>query len=198
MSKSQVVVLNFIPNYSTQISSSIDSYFESPIPETFLISSILENSPFFVLYSMIFRAVEGPIPLSASSSVWVAVLMFTFSLSLLSPSKMPSAFSVIIVTSSPSSKLLGIYIFCPSFNLYAKLTLLISASDVSPPACSIASAILSPSLSFTIPSSTMHPVICTIISCTLTVSSTALIFSSYSSSICPPCPHKIVNNSPHH
>lgn len=46
----------------TQISSSIAAYFASPIPDTFFSSSMVLNFPFLFLYSIIFNAVDGPIP----------------------------------------------------------------------------------------------------------------------------------------
>ena len=55
----------------------MSSYFASPIPLTFFISSILLNFPFSFLYSIIRKANDGPIPGNVSNSVWVAVFIFT-------------------------------------------------------------------------------------------------------------------------
>ena len=51
-------------------------YFASPIPDTFFMSSVFENLPFSSLYSIIFVAVDGPIPGSSSNSSCVALFIF--------------------------------------------------------------------------------------------------------------------------
>lgn len=55
--------------YFAQTSSFIVSYFESPIPDIFFNSSIDLNLPFSSLYFIILSAVDGPIPVTVSSSV---------------------------------------------------------------------------------------------------------------------------------
>ena len=54
------------------------SNFLSPMPETFLISSIEEKDPFAWRYAMILAAVASPTPSREVSSEALAVLMFTF------------------------------------------------------------------------------------------------------------------------
>lgn len=54
------------------------SYLDLPIPDTFFKSSTDLNFPFNDLYWIILEASDGPIPLTVSSSVCVAVLIFTF------------------------------------------------------------------------------------------------------------------------
>lgn len=63
--------------YFTITSSFILSYLALPIPDTFFKSSTDLNFPFSVLYWIILDASDGPIPLTDSSSVWVAVFKLT-------------------------------------------------------------------------------------------------------------------------
>ena len=53
----------------THTSSFIVSYFASPTPDTFFNSSTELNLPFSSLYFIILSAVDGPIPVTVSSSV---------------------------------------------------------------------------------------------------------------------------------
>ena len=98
----------------------------SPIPVTFIMSSIELKYPFSSLYFIIFSAVLLPIPVRVESFSIFAVLILTI---LLSPS------------SSLSSRItfLGTTIFSSSLTILAKFSLVKSASIVSPPANFIAS-----------------------------------------------------------
>ena len=144
--------------FFTVISSFILLNLFSPMPFTCFISSINLNFPFSFLYSIIFKAVDSPIPGKVSKSVLVAVFIFIFNflllllfISLLCPTVAESILlSTFIVDCF--TYLLGICFFIPSSMIYAKFIFVISASSFNPPALSIASIILELFFNSTIPS----------------------------------------------
>ena len=71
-----IQVIHRIYNY-TVIYFLIFSNKESPIPDTFLISSIELKLPFSSLYFTILLAFDSPIPVMDESSFVAAVLIFT-------------------------------------------------------------------------------------------------------------------------
>lgn len=130
--------------YLTFILSFILLNLFSPIPGTFINSSIFLNFPFSSLYCIIVVARVSPIPFKFCNSLLSALFIFiVLFCSFVSVCVIPLFVSSIILICS--SLMLGIYIFCPSSSSYAKFTFFIFAFSVSPPAFSIASAILLPS-----------------------------------------------------
>ena len=132
----------------------------SPMPGTFIISSIVLKFPFASLYLIMLSAVFSPIPLSSCSSLLLALFIFII-FSLLSSLIIPVFSSCMI--SSVSSFMFGIYIFSPSSNSYAKFTFFRFAVSFVPPAASIAFAILLPSFNSYTPSLVTSPVMYIII-----------------------------------
>src|SRR5699024_4400379 len=63
--------------YPTHMESANSAYFLSPIPDTRLRSSMVENGPLASRSATILAAVDGPTPGKTSSSSAEAVLMFT-------------------------------------------------------------------------------------------------------------------------
>lgn len=99
------------------IKSFIELNLEEPIPLTFFKSSIFLNLPFLFLYSIIFKAVDAPIPGKFVSSDCVAVFILIKPEFELLP-------EIIIFSPAEESGMLvslsfefGILIFCPSCNL---------------------------------------------------------------------------------
>ena len=84
-------------------------------------------------------------------------------------------FSVVLSLLVLVSSIVGMCIFIPSSNIVAKFIFFMSAFSFDPPAFSIASAILAPVSSSTIPSLLTAPVICT----TIFSSSFSSIFSVF-------------------
>ena len=100
-----LVVIQNVPYSPTVIRSFISSKVFSPIPDTFMISSILPKFPFSSLYFIISAARVLPMPERDSSSVTVAILMSIFPSISSAGSVVPSTTPICsAVISSPISR----------------------------------------------------------------------------------------------
>ena len=99
------IFLIIIRYYSILIKAFNSSYFLSPIPFTFFISSIELNLPFSSLYFTILLAVASPTPGSESNSCTFAVFIF---IKLLSFESSTVSFSKCSLSLSKFSPILGI------------------------------------------------------------------------------------------